>query len=70
MVWLHYLTQASKPQALKMLKIYTQFELITAGQLCLDRGRDEPNEKDLADSVKLCVKWNNQRIKLGLRPWK
>ena len=60
----------SRKSGVKMLKLYTEFELITAGQLCLDRGRDEPNEKDLADSVKMCARWNNQRIKLGLRPWK
>lgn len=52
-----------------MLKLYTEFELITAGQLCLERGRDEPNELDLADAVKMCSRWNNQRIKLGLKPW-
>jgi len=52
-----------------MLKLHTPFELITAKQLCFERNRDEPNDNDLADAVKLCVKWNNQRIKLGLRPW-
>ena len=52
-----------------MLKLYTEFELITAGQLCRERNRDEPNDLDIADAVRLCAVWNNQRIKLGLRPW-
>lgn len=52
-----------------MLPLYTAFELTTAAQLCLERNRDEPNEQDLADAVKLCARWNMQRMKGGLRPW-
>ena len=52
-----------------MLELYTAFELTTAHQLCLERNRDEPTERDLQDAVKLCARWNMQRIKLNLRPW-
>lgn len=52
-----------------MLELYTEFELITAQQLCLERNRDTPNAQDLADAVKLCARWNMQRMKLNLRPW-
>lgn len=41
-----------------MLELYTEFELITAQQLCPERNRDTPNEQDLADAVKLCARWN------------
>ena len=52
-----------------MLNLYTDFELATANQLCLERNRDEPNETDLADAVEIVTRWNQQRMKLGLRPW-
>ena len=52
-----------------VLELYTEFELITAAQLCLERNRDEPTERDFADAVEMCSKWNQQRIKAGLRPW-
>ena len=52
-----------------MLQLYTEFELITANQLCLERDRDEPNETDLRDAVAMVTRWNQQRIKIGLRPW-
>lgn len=51
-------------------ELCTDFELATAAQLCLERNRDEPNEKDLSDAVKMCTRWNMQLIKGGLRPWK
>ena len=51
------------------LDLFTEFELATAQQLCLERNRDEPTERDLADAVTLAAKWNQQRIKLKLRPW-
>lgn len=51
------------------LQLYTEFELITAAQLCLERNRDEPTERDFADAVEMCSKWNQQRIRAGLRPW-
>lgn len=53
-----------------MLNLYTDFELTTAHQLCLERNRDEPNEKDLSDAVKMCAGWNRQRMNLELKPWK
>jgi hypothetical protein len=53
-----------------MLGLYTEFELITAQQLCLERNRDEPNEKDLQDAVKISCKWNKKRKLMGLKPWK
>ena len=52
-----------------MLQLYTEFELATAHQLCLELNSDEPNEKDLADAVKMVTRWNQARIKDGLRPW-
>lgn len=52
-----------------MLPLYTEFEIITAEQLCLERNRYEPNDADYADAVKMAAKWNNYRIKNGLRPW-
>ena len=52
------------------LNLYTDLELATAQQLCLERNRDEPNELDLADAVKMCARWNRQRIDLELKPWK
>lgn len=52
-----------------MLELYTEFELTTAAQLFLERNRDTPNAQDLADAVKLCARWNMQRMKGGLRPW-
>lgn len=52
-----------------MLNLYTEFEQITAAQLCLERNRDTPNDKDLADAVQMVTRWNQARIKLGLRPW-
>jgi len=52
------------------LNLYTDLELATAQQLCLERNRDEPNERDLADAVKMCTRWNRQRIKFGLKLWK
>lgn len=52
-----------------MLNLYTEFEQTTAAQLCLERNRDTPNDKDLTDAVKMVTAWNQSRIKLGLRPW-
>lgn len=52
-----------------MLELYTDFELATAQQLAFDRNRDQPNEVDLADAVKLAAKWNQKRIEQGLRPF-
>lgn len=52
-----------------MLNPYTDFEQVTAKQLCLERNRDTPNDKDLADAVRMARAWNQQRIKLGLWPW-
>lgn len=51
------------------LPCYSDFELATAEQLCLERNRDTPNDSDFADAVNLSVKWNNWRIKNNLRPW-
>lgn len=48
----------------------TEFELITAQQLCLERNRDEPNEKDIEDAIKMACKWNQKRIKAGLKSWR
>lgn len=47
----------------------TEFELITAKQLCLERNRDEPNDKDIEDAIKMACKWNQKRIKMGLKSW-
>ncbi len=47
----------------------TEFELITAQQLCLERNRDEPNEKDIEDAIKMARKWNQKRIKQGMKSW-
>jgi len=47
----------------------TEFELTTAQQLCLERNRDEPNEKDIEDAIKMACKWNQKRIKMGLKSW-
>jgi hypothetical protein len=52
------------------LNLYTQFELTTAAQLCLERNRDEPNDKDLADAVVMCGRWNKQRKECGLVAWR
>jgi hypothetical protein len=52
-----------------MLPLYTEFERITAETLCLERNRDEPNEQDLNDAVAMCVRWNQKRIKMGMRAW-
>jgi hypothetical protein len=51
------------------LPLITDFEQTTAAQLCLERNRDTPNDKDLADTVKMCSRWNKQRKQLELRPW-
>ena len=45
------------------------FELATAHQLCLERGRDEPNEQDIQDAIKLACGMNQRRIKMGLKIW-
>ena len=45
------------------------FELATARQLCLERGRDEPNEQDIIDAIKLACGMNQRRIKMGLNVW-
>jgi hypothetical protein len=47
----------------------TEFEQVTAEQLCLERNRDEPNEKDIEDAIKMTCKWNQKRIKMGLKSW-
>ncbi len=52
-----------------MLPLYTEFELATAETLCLERNRDEPNEQDLNDAVAMCARWNQKRIKMGMRAW-
>jgi hypothetical protein len=51
------------------LALYTQFELTTAAQLCLERNRDTPSDKDLADAVVMCSRWNRQRKERGLPVW-
>ena len=51
------------------LPLYTEFELATAETLCLERNRDEPNEQDLNDAVAMCARWNQKRIKMGMRAW-
>lgn len=50
-----------------MLPLFTEFEIITAQQLCLERNRDKPNQADYDDAVKMAAKWNNCRIKNGLK---
>jgi len=40
----------------------------TAQQLAWQRARDEVEEDDLKLAEKLVKKWNEKRIKLGLRP--
>lgn len=52
-----------------MLPLFTEFEIITAQKLCLERNREKPSNADYADAVKLAAKWNNDRIKSGLKPW-
>lgn len=52
-----------------MLELFTEFEIITAQQICLERNREKPNDADYADAVKLAAKWNDTRIKNGLKPW-
>jgi hypothetical protein len=52
------------------LALYTDFELTTAAQLCLERNRDTPNDKDLADAVVMCSRWNKQRKERGLVAWR
>jgi hypothetical protein len=47
----------------------TEFELVTAQQLCLERNRDEPSEKDIKDAIKMACKWNMKRINMGLKSW-
>jgi hypothetical protein len=47
----------------------TAFELATARQLCLERGRDEPNEQDIQDAIKLACGMNQRRIEMGLNVW-
>ena len=51
------------------LALYTEFEETTANQLALERNRDTPSEKDMADAVKLAAKWDKQRKQQGLKPW-
>jgi hypothetical protein len=51
------------------LPLFTEFEIITAQQLCLERNRENPSDADYADAVKLAAKWNNDRIKNGLKPF-
>ena len=51
------------------LPLITDFEQSTAAQLALERNRDTPSEKDLADAVRMCSKWNKQRKEIGLRLW-
>ena len=51
------------------LNLFTEFELATAQQLAWERDRDEPNERDLQDAIAMAAKWNQQRIKLGLKPF-
>lgn len=52
-----------------MLPLFTEFEIITAKQLCLERNREKPNDVDYQDAVKLAAKWNNDRNKNGLKPF-
>jgi hypothetical protein len=53
-----------------MLPLYTDFELATANQLCLERNRDEPNEQDLRDAVVMSCRWNQKRKLMELPAWK
>lgn len=52
-----------------MMLPLNDFEAATAQQLAYERNRDEPNEKDEQDAIKLCSKWNKQRIKENMRAW-
>jgi hypothetical protein len=52
------------------LALYNEFEQSTAAQLALERNRDTPTEQDMADAVVMCARWNLQRVKFGLKPWK
>ncbi len=40
----------------------------TAQQLAWERGRDDANEDDTKLAEKMVKRWNEDRIKLGLRP--
>jgi len=62
--------QKANERQLDLFKNYTELELTTAQQLCLERNRDSPNDKDMADAVKMCARWNRKRIDLELKPWK
>lgn len=47
----------------------TTFERTTANQLCLERNRDKPNERDLQDAVVMVARWNDKREMMGLEIW-
>ena len=53
-----------------MLNLLTPFEQATAVLLAFYGSRDEPNDKDALQAIKLAVKWNKQRMALELRPFK
>jgi len=53
----------------QQLPLITDFEQATAHQLALERNRDTPSEKDLADAVKLVANWNKARKQQGLSHW-
>jgi hypothetical protein len=47
----------------------TEFELILAQTICLERNRDEPNEEDMRNAIAMACRWNLSRIKRGLKAW-
>lgn len=40
----------------------------TAQQLAWERARDDANDEDIKLAEQLVQRWNDKRIKLGLRP--
>jgi hypothetical protein len=52
------------------LALFNDSEQATAQQLALERNRDTPSEQDMADAVGMCARWNLQRVKLELKPWR
>jgi len=51
------------------LTMLTEFEQATANQLAVYCGREKPSDKDIQETIKLCVKWNKHRTSKNLKPW-
>ena len=51
------------------MKGLTGFEQLTANQIAIECGKDEPTLQNIIDAVRIVTRCNVNRVRLGLEPY-